>query len=83
MAAPALEGSVSASAGQSESAAAALVAPGATPVPADAGHRQTVYHAPGTYDRALYPGLRYEWELTFTDNSELWGLGDRGLPGLL
>ena len=72
VAAPALEGSVSTSAGQSQSAAAELVAPTATPVPADAGHRQTEYHAPGTYDRSLYPGLRYEWELTFTDNSELW-----------
>ena len=68
VAAPALEGSVSTSAGQSQSAAAALVAPTATPVPAP----QTEYHAPGTYDRSLYPGLNYEWELTFSDNSELW-----------
>ena len=68
VAAPALEGSVSASTGQSSSAAPAKPAATATPVPAP----ETVYHAPGTYDRALYPGLRYEWELTFTDNSELW-----------
>ena len=63
VAAPALEGSVSTSA-----AAAAPAAPAAPPVPGP----EIVYHAPGTYDRALYPGLRYEWELTFTDNSELW-----------
>ena len=33
---------------------------------------EIVYHAPGTYDRSLYPGLTYEFELIFTDNSELW-----------
>ena len=70
---PPLGESVSSSGGQSESAAAELEAAGAAaPAAPPLTAASVVYHAPGTYDRSLYPGLRYEWELVFSDNSELW-----------
>ena len=71
VAALALESAASSDAGQSTSPAAE-VAPVPTPTALPLAPEEIVYHAPGTYDRSLYPGLRYEWELVFTDNSELW-----------
>ena len=66
VAAPALEGSVSASAGQSESAAVELE-PTATPA---TGLQRVEFWAPGTYADA--PGLDYEFEIAWVDRSVEW-----------
>ena len=50
--------------------AAALSTPTTATPPLTAA--EIMYHPPGSYDRALHKGLQYEWELVFTDNSELW-----------
>ena len=67
VAAPGLEGSVSASAGQSTSAAAELVAPEPTPA---TGLQRVEFWAPGTYADA--PGLDYDFEIAWVDRSVEW-----------
>ncbi len=41
----------------------------------------TKYHAPGMYDRSEHPGLAYEWELKFSDDSHLWDWAVRDFEG--
>ena len=80
---PPLGESLSASAGQSESAAAELE-PAAMPEPVPTAPPLTadyIYVGPGSYDRSRFPALSYEWELVFTDNSEQWDWVVTDFPG--